>query len=1163
MNDNARWYWLMLLIVVVVAGSALIAKNYGLKPGIDLNGGTTFVYEVQVGEGKASDVVDQVIDTLRKRVDPNAVMNLVWRRLTGNRFEVQMPAAGKDTGRLRKAYEKARQGVLDANVSRGAAQGVLRLPADQRRGSIEALADGNSRIEELLIELSKAHDDNAAVSKAYDEAESQVQAAQQALDRLGDDGNEATRKRLQEEHDAALLVAGQQADQLIASRQRLGQARQKLEATNISEGELDVALSAKNIPGRSGKTLRQLALTGLTEKYPGLAQQIGEVATAWEAYEKVKGPLDDPEDLKALMRGSGVLEFRIAAPAGLAAEGKYRDQLRDKGPRGEPGDLYRWFVIEDISGFAEKPGEQQALLEDPAAYFEKKLEMVADRFADEVYLLLSDEDGASMTQSDKGWKLESASRGGDELGFPAVLFKLNTVGGRYMGKLTSAHLREPMAIVLDDNVISAPTINSQIGTQGMISKKGGYAQSELRYLLQTLNAGSLAARVSDEPIYQKSFNAAFGADNLQAGLRAAVWALVVVAGFMGLYYMLNGLIANFALFANMVVILGVMSLLQATFTLPGIAGIVLTIGMAVDANVLIFERIREELSGGADVRPAVRTGYGKALATIIDANLTTLITCVVLGYTATAEVKGFAVVLGIGILATMFTALLGTRTWIELYLIWTRARSLPMMPTLVPAIGRLLHPNVNWVGKRFGFMTVSAAMIIASVILVQQRGEDMLDIEFRQGTQVSFKLKPGQSMDVKEVRQRLTEVAASSGIAELAGDQVNVVISAADAQGTRGSEFSVTTLALNTENRVSRAIIEAFEKVLDVTRSLSFDGQSAQSVETAPVYPIRSAVLGENFDRPDETKNVSEFGGGAVYVIKDMEPIATVQGIMDRIERVSHQPPHDRYGYRKVKVIGLDLVPVVTGDTAGGEQALRYRSVAIVVRDNETNYVNDPDQFSDAKGLAATQWNLVRDALTRDMSLGFVSNISPQISRSMKYNALFAIGLSLLAVVAYIWLRFGSLRYGFAAIVALVHDVMIALGMVAVAGLIADTAFGRALLFTEFKVDLAMVEAMLTIVGYSLNDTIVVFDRIRENRGRLAFATGPILNNSINQTISRTTLTSLTTILALITSYLFGGAGVHGFAFTMLVGVIVGTYSSVAIAAPIVLVGQRKQQEAS
>lgn len=1162
MNDNARWYWLMLLVLVVVAGSVLTTKHYGLRPGIDLNGGTTFVYEVQVGEGDdVGVVIDQVIDTLRKRVDPNAVMNLVWRRLTGNRFEVQMPAAGKDAGRLRNVYEKARQVLLDGNVPRGAVQGLLRLAADQRSDSIETLARGNSQVETLLIALSQVHDANAVVSKAYDEAESQVLVADQAMTQLSDDTKEATRKRLQEAFDAILQVAGERADQLIVSRQRLGQAWRKLAETSISGGELDMALNAKNVPGESGKSPRESALAGLTEKYSGLAKQISEVAAAWEAYETVKGPLDDPEDLKALMRGSGVLEFRIAAKAGLAAEGKYRDQLRDRGPRGEPGDKYLWFAIEDISGFADKLTDQQELIEDPATYFQQSRNgaLIADQFADDIYLLLSNDRNASMTQSHKGWKFEQAVRGADQLGFPAVSFELNTVGGRYMGKLTSSHIGKPMAIVLDDNVISAPSINSQIGTQGIIQRGGGYSELELRYLLQTLNAGSLAARVSEEPIYQKSFDAAFGADNLQAGLQAAVWALVVVAGFMAVYYLLNGLIANFALFANMAIILGVMSLLQATFTLPGIAGIVLTIGMAVDANVLIFERIREELSGGANVGPAVRTGYGKALATIIDANLTTLITCIVLGYTATAEVKGFAVVLGLGILATMFTALLGTRTWIELYLIWTKSRSLPMLATLVPSIGRLLHPNINWIGKRLGFMTVSVALIIASVILLQQRGQDMLGIEFRKGTQVSFKLAGGKHMEVKEVRQRLTEVAQSRGISELAGNQASVVIGTAGSQGTQGNEFSVTTLALNTGNRVSKAIVEAFEDVLDVTRSLSFDMQGEQSVDAAPVYPIRSAVLGENFDRLDVTADVSGFVGGAVLVIEDMDPAATELGVMDRIERVSHQPPHDKYGYRKVKVIGLELAPAAIG----GDQAVRYRSVAIVVRDNETNYVNHPDRFTDGKGLAATQWRLVHDALTRDMSLGFVSNISPQISNSMKYNALFAIGLSLLAVVAYIWLRFGSLRYGFAAIVALVHDVVIALGLVAMAGLVADTVFGRAFLLANFKVDLAMVAAMLTIVGYSLNDTIVVFDRIRENRGRLALATGPIINDSINQTISRTTLTSLTTVLALITLYLFGGAGVHGFAFTMLVGVIIGTYSSVAIAAPIVLASQRKQEVAS
>ena len=175
----------------------------------------------------------------------------------------------------------------------------------------------------------------------------------------------------------------------------------------------------------------------------------------------------------------------------------------------------------------------------------------------------------------------------------------------------------------------------------------------------------------------------------------------------------------------------------------------------------------------------------------------------------------------------------------------------------------------------------------------------------------------------------------------------------------------------------------------------------------------------------------------------------------------------------------------------------------------------------------------------------------------MKQQALAAMFLSLLAVVAYIWLRFGSIRYGLAAIAALVHDVCITLGIVAICGMLVDKGIGGALLLTDFKIDLALVAACLTIVGYSLNDTIVVFDRIRENRGRLSRASADVVNTSINQTISRTLLTSGTTLIAVVMLYVLGGPGVHGFAFAMIIGVLVGTYSSIAIASPVLMIGYK------
>ena len=1162
MENRGIWYWSLALIVVVIglAVWSLYPPSQKLNLGLDLRGGTTLIYEVDVPKGGDSrQIIDSTIEILKKRVDPKGLLNLVWRRLAGNRFEVQMPAPSPLVAKLRKAYLDSREQLLNANLARGRVQQVLDMPADERGDSLSTLANGNPDIEALLNKLASDYNDKSAVQSVFDAAELTQIQAQAKVDALPEDAGDDVRLPLENAAAEALNASVAAAERLVAARKQLEAAWQALLATNISPSAFDAVLNLPTEPGptiegtsRRAASKRQQALDRLGARHPALKPSIQQTADTFAAYEKVKGPLDDSNDLEALLRGSGVLEFRVAPRVGLPTEARYRQQLQTNGDRANAGDEYRWMEIEDLAGFADEPEELQLLEDDPSSYFagryaiagSNKGGLIADKFAGRVFLLLSDNRESSMTRKNPGWRLTNAARTIDEKHLPAVGFQLDAVGGQLMSSMTRNNRGEHMAIVLDGRVISAPTIQTVISSNGSITKRSGYAQKELNYLLQTLNAGSLQERISDEPIYKRTFTATFGADNLEAGLKASLWALIVVAGFMAVYYMFNGLMADFALFGNMAIILGIMSLVQSTFTLPGIAGIVLTIGMAVDANVLIFERIREEREGGAHIDAAVRAGYRKALWTIVDANVTTLITCLVLGYTATTEIKGFAVTLGLGIAATMFTALLCTRTWIELYLQITKARSLPMMPLLVPALGRMLHPNINWVGRRFGFFVLSAVIGVAGILMLWQRGQDMYDIEFRSGTQVGFAFKDDRTMTLEQVRRRLDDAAADHSIPELAGDVAKVVA------GQEQKSYTVATLASNEEHRIANAIAEAFDDVLQITRAVAFTGDDVDTFEKAPISVIKSTQLGANINRLDVTDDVSAHLGGVAMLIEQMNPPVTLEDVTARIRRLRLQPPHDNYGTRSFEVVGIQPAPA-----AGDDGALRYKSIAVAVSEEATNYTDRADMIDDPAGLAETEWNLLRDALTRPTSLGSVASFSPQISGTMRVTAAFAITLSLLAVVAYIWLRFGSIRYGLAAIVALVHDVVIALGIVAVAGLAADTAIGRGLLLTDFKIDLSIVAALLTIVGYSLNDTIVIFDRIRENRGRLTFPTPAIVNKSLNQTMSRTALTSLTTCMALLTLYIFGGPGVHGFAFTMLIGVIVGTYSSVAIAAPIVLGG--------
>ena len=350
-----------------------------------------------------------------------------------------------------------------------------------------------------------------------------------------------------------------------------------------------------------------------------------------------------------------------------------------------------------------------------------------------------------------------------------------------------------------------------------------------------------------------------------------------------------------------------------------------------------------------------------------------------------------------------------------------------------------------------------------------------------------------------------------------------------------------------------------FSDVLDKEAPLNFRGAAGPNESVPPIsrsvaVPVLQGNLGQNIGRSDIQDNVADYLGGGVILLPQIDPPASVEGIRRRVDRAWQgiQGEELNLAYRPFMVAGMD---VAEGTDAAGDSV--YASAAVVVGpDTHANYTEDAEQFySNGAGHATRVWQLVHGGMRRDTSLDSVSKISPQVSGTMRTRAVVAMLLSLLAIVAYIWLRFGSIRYGMAAIVALVHDVVITLGVLAILGVIHDSAIGRALMLTDFKVNLALVAALLTIIGYSLNDTIVIFDRIRENRGRLAHASTSVLNTSINQTISRTVLTSGTTFIAVLTLYLFGGEGVHGFALAMLIGVIVGTYSSIAIAAPLLLIG--------
>lgn len=571
--------------------------------------------------------------------------------------------------------------------------------------------------------------------------------------------------------------------------------------------------------------------------------------------------------------------------------------------------------------------------------------------------------------------------------------------------------------------------------------------------------------------------------------------------------------------------------------------------MAVDANVLIYERVREELRKGIDLRTSVRLGYEKALSSIVDGNVTNLIVCFVLANVGTQEIRGFAITLGIGVVCTMISAVFFSRIIMTLLIDKVRVRKMGMLATAFPVIDRILEPRIDWMRLRFFFVIISVTFVGLGVAMVATRGSKMLDTEFRGGTQVTMTFKEDgagdrMTMDRSEVEAKVRSIGDANADNPLLAPLRNAEIVAVNPRpgGLTSDTFSIKTTS-DARPEISAKITEAFQDKLDAPPPLDFRSSTIESAaEGAPVYPVLTGRLGDDIGRPEFRDDISAFSGGAVIVVENIQPAQTVDQLQRRLSIMRGKEDFvDALG-RQVEVRVLD----------GTSEAVR--SALILVLDPGLLYLDNSEAWQ--AEVAQREWDLARAALTTTSDSLSVQNFSAAIAADFRQKAVVAVALSLLLILIYIWVRFGSVRYSLAAIATLTHDVFVALGLIALTEIIYDAhiaeGVARALLIEPFKIDLNMVAAMLTIIGYSLNDTIIIMDRIRENRGKLSYVTRDVVNLSINQTISRTTITSGTTLLAVLILYIVGGPGVRAFSFTLLVGVLFGTYSSIAVAAPLV-----------
>lgn len=614
-----------------------------------------------------------------------------------------------------------------------------------------------------------------------------------------------------------------------------------------------------------------------------------------------------------------------------------------------------------------------------------------------LYFIRIPEDGKPMVD---GSDIDKAK--GDinpENGEAIVSLTMTSDGTDKWGQMTEKNVGRPVAITMDNVVYSAPNVITAI-KQGNTQISGNYTTASAKQFASLLNGGALPA-----PCLIKELNKVgptLGTENRSASIISFGIALLLVFVYMIFYYGKAGIVADIALLANIIFIFGSLASFGAVLTLAGMAGIVLTIGMAVDANVLIFERIREEQANGKDLKSAINTGFQKALSSIIDANVTTMLTAIVLKVFGSGPIESFATTLIIGIFTSVFSALVVTR----LIITWWMEKGKEMTFSTPTTKGAFKNLNINFVGSRKKYYIISGILVVLGIVSLASRGLNP-SVEFTGGRTFGVKFTESVSDKKEAIESALKKVFVENGK------------EASVATKTKGSTYH---LEISTNYMLS-----------------SEDGNKAVEKKMA-------------------------------------EALA---------------PLKDQIGTYKIE---------------------ESRSV------------------------------------------------SPTVSQELISSSMIAIGLSLLIIFAYILMRFGRWQYSIGAIVAMVHDVIVVL---------AAFALLHGILPFNMEVDQAFIAAILTVIGYSINDTVVVFDRIRENLANFRGSNEKEnINGSLNSTLSRTVNTSMTTFLVLLIIFFFGGAAIKGFVFALMIGVIVGTYSSLCIATPFLIdlskkvkIAEKKEKE--
>lgn len=690
-----------------------------------------------------------------------------------------------------------------------------------------------------------------------------------------------------------------------------------------------------------------------------------------------------------------------------------------------------------------------------------------------------------------------ASTGQD--GFPVIAFEFSGPGRTQFAELTGNNIGKRLAINLDGKAWSVATINSRIAGQGQLT--GDFDDEEIRGIVTILNAGSLPADLVQEN--QQTIGPALGRASIERGIQAMGAGLVLVIVFMFFYYMAAGAVANLALALNLLLLISCLVVFRNTLTFPGLAGLLLTVGMTVDANILIFERIREEKQRGRSLNQAFTTGYQRAFWTIFDANLTTLITAYILYTFGTGPVKGFAIVLSIGIVASFFTAIYVTRLVLSIFMKAGMVTELKMVQ-LVRGTG------IDFLQYAKPARTISVGLIIIGLLVMVVRGTDALGLDFTGGSRLLVNLSQPATED--RVRDLISSLTTEDG-SDLFDDVQVQAVGTDDVVADSYGSFSIRTRTAG----AAKERIAPDGTTVKESGTEAFQNAVQKALAQAKLLPPPGFSAAERQEDGSYTVVVHFKTGGVDLLPTQVETaMKDGQANLDAKERIE-----------------IASVNARDGDGSSMFESFVVRTGAI-----------DPTLTVDglygrlAAGLRGVEELQISSAFAQ------VDAIGSRVAQDLQGKIFVAMMIAFGAIVFYVSLRF-QFKFGLAAIVALVHDIAFTLGALA----LADLLLGG---FLNLKISLAVMASLLTVVGYSLNDTIVIFDRIRENlEGKKRDVNyTEIVNLSINQTLRRTILTSATTFVVALILFAWGGDALQGFAFALCVGVVVGTYSSIYIASP-------------